>query len=312
MTCYQSTNLPSGFPTTGRTSYATEAECNQACKEGACCEGVACSVKPACQCKCQSGSCCGPDTYTNITNETGPRCREETQAECAARGGVWRCGLPCRGVTYDPATGYGLGSEICLPQDGNPFISPVFMGVGTVCTTGTCLPCGCEPPKLQTLTISTGSPQNASGFYQTDGNVFSQIVDVLGNKTFTLSFFRSSAAVPFEHTNSESLLCLRSSSNCNFAGQQSELDAMQTGEVIWRSLATCPASDSEGMCLSDVWAKVSVSGTQYIVKWGTRDLFFSSCSGASYTSTFLGSSFVSSSGDTNGKLFSLQATVALA
>jgi len=33
-----------------RTGYKTEAECLQACKEGACCEGTTCSVKPQCQC----------------------------------------------------------------------------------------------------------------------------------------------------------------------------------------------------------------------------------------------------------------------
>lgn len=51
MPCYQSTNLPGGFSTTGRTSYATEADCLQACKEGACCEGTSCTVKPQCQCQ---------------------------------------------------------------------------------------------------------------------------------------------------------------------------------------------------------------------------------------------------------------------
>lgn len=51
MPCYQSTNLPSGVTTTGRTSYKTEVECNQACKDGACCEGTSCSVKPECQCQ---------------------------------------------------------------------------------------------------------------------------------------------------------------------------------------------------------------------------------------------------------------------
>lgn len=51
MPCYQSTNLPSGITTTGRTSYATEADCLQACKEGACCEGTTCSIKPQCQCQ---------------------------------------------------------------------------------------------------------------------------------------------------------------------------------------------------------------------------------------------------------------------
>lgn len=51
MPCYQSTNLPGGVTTTGRTSYATEADCLNACKEGACCEGATCTVKPACQCQ---------------------------------------------------------------------------------------------------------------------------------------------------------------------------------------------------------------------------------------------------------------------
>jgi len=31
--------------------FTTEAECNQACQEGACCEGTSCSVKAACQCQ---------------------------------------------------------------------------------------------------------------------------------------------------------------------------------------------------------------------------------------------------------------------
>ena len=32
-------------------SYRTEAECNQACQEGACCDGTTCTVKPQCQCQ---------------------------------------------------------------------------------------------------------------------------------------------------------------------------------------------------------------------------------------------------------------------
>ena len=31
--------------------FRTEAECNQACREGACCEGTTCTVKPQCQCQ---------------------------------------------------------------------------------------------------------------------------------------------------------------------------------------------------------------------------------------------------------------------
>jgi hypothetical protein len=51
MPCYQSANFPSGFTTTGRTGYATEADCLNACKEGACCEGTSCSIKARCQCQ---------------------------------------------------------------------------------------------------------------------------------------------------------------------------------------------------------------------------------------------------------------------
>jgi hypothetical protein len=79
MPCYQSTNLPGGVTTTGRTSYLTEAECNQACKEGACCEGTTCSVKPACQCQgtgkvfkgvgttCSPNPCCSCESLVSVT-----------------------------------------------------------------------------------------------------------------------------------------------------------------------------------------------------------------------------------------------------
>jgi hypothetical protein len=158
MPCYQSTNLPGGVTTTGRTSYKTEADCNQACKEGACCEGASCSVKPACQCKCVSGSCCGPDTFTNANGETGPKCRNETQAACEARGGVWRCGVDCIGLQGDPIAGYPLGAGICTSL-ASSVNSPVFKGVGTTCGTN---PCSlCDSPS-----ISIGTTGTASGFYQ--------------------------------------------------------------------------------------------------------------------------------------------------
>ena len=40
-----------GSGQSGGGGYATEADCNNACKEGACCEGATCTVKPACQCQ---------------------------------------------------------------------------------------------------------------------------------------------------------------------------------------------------------------------------------------------------------------------
>lgn len=55
MPCYQSNNVPSGYGKIGTGGYATEAECLQACKEGACCNGTTCSVKPQCQCDAAAG-----------------------------------------------------------------------------------------------------------------------------------------------------------------------------------------------------------------------------------------------------------------
>lgn len=121
-------------------SYTTEAECNQACQEGACCEGTTCTVKPQCQCQCTSGSCCGPDTFTNSNGETGPRCRNESESACTARGGVWRCGVFCVGLQGDQFAGQPLGSGICTSLVGSPS-SPVFKGVGTTCSGSPCKCC---------------------------------------------------------------------------------------------------------------------------------------------------------------------------
>jgi hypothetical protein len=144
MPCYQSTSLPSGVTTTGRTSYATQADCLQACQEGACCEGTSCSVKPQCQCKCRSNSCCGPDTMT-VNGVTGPRCRGGTESECAARGGVWR---PCYGCSADAAT---PDNSICSPGDRPQANAPSFKGVGTTCTPN---PCCCPNVATVSVTIS--------------------------------------------------------------------------------------------------------------------------------------------------------------
>jgi len=49
MPCRQASTFNGTAASSG--SYATEAECNQACKDGACCEGTSCTVKPQCQCQ---------------------------------------------------------------------------------------------------------------------------------------------------------------------------------------------------------------------------------------------------------------------
>jgi hypothetical protein len=41
----------SGFGANDASGYATEADCLNACNEGACCEGTTCSIKPQCQCQ---------------------------------------------------------------------------------------------------------------------------------------------------------------------------------------------------------------------------------------------------------------------
>ena len=123
-------NGTTGSGKTGGGGHATEADCLNACKEGACCEGTTCTVKPQCQCQCTSGSCCGPDTIT-VDGINRPRCRGGTKAECDQRGGLWACGFTC---SVDEKTGVGACSSVMM---GNPN-EPVFKGVGTVCTPNPC------------------------------------------------------------------------------------------------------------------------------------------------------------------------------
>lgn len=52
MPCYQLNTQPPGFYKIGSGGFASEAECLEACKEGACCESDGtCNVRPQCQCQ---------------------------------------------------------------------------------------------------------------------------------------------------------------------------------------------------------------------------------------------------------------------
>ena len=52
MPCYQLNTQPQGHYKIGQGGYATEADCLNACKEGACCESNGtCNVRPQCQCQ---------------------------------------------------------------------------------------------------------------------------------------------------------------------------------------------------------------------------------------------------------------------
>lgn len=98
MPCYQPTNFPPGFTTTGRAGFATEADCLAACQEGACCEGTTCSVKPQCQCQgtgktfqgvgtvCTPNPCvcCNSDGTPKVVPSDCGRC----YCYCTANGGT--------------------------------------------------------------------------------------------------------------------------------------------------------------------------------------------------------------------------------
>jgi hypothetical protein len=124
MTCYQSTslNLPGGFTTTGRTSYTTEAECNEACREGACCEGTTCTVKPACQCQGTGKTFKGVGTVCASLNGAcceGTTCSIKTSCECAGTGKTFKgvgttCeGNPCQCCNPNGTPKSGSGCGLC-------------------------------------------------------------------------------------------------------------------------------------------------------------------------------------------------------
>ena len=80
MPCYQQPPFAGATPAGGTSSsYTTEADCLNACKEGACCEGTTCSVKPQCQCQGDGkkfqgiGTVCAADTCQFCTVNGFPK-----------------------------------------------------------------------------------------------------------------------------------------------------------------------------------------------------------------------------------------------
>jgi len=72
--------------------FATEPECLQACKEGACCNGTTCSVKPQCQCNAAAG-----EVFRGIGTVCSPN-----PCPCTL-------GLNVRANPYDYSLGAGIG-----------------------------------------------------------------------------------------------------------------------------------------------------------------------------------------------------------
>lgn len=103
--------LANAGPLRSSTSYRTEAECNQACKEGACCEGTTCTVKPACQCQGTGKVFLGVGTTCAAISVNSGRCcfynqsktpfgfyrgvERVTRLYCESRGGTWTAARQC-------------------------------------------------------------------------------------------------------------------------------------------------------------------------------------------------------------------------
>lgn len=136
MPCRQAStyNGVSGSGQSGGGGYATEADCLNACKEGACCDGTTCSVKPQCQCQgtgktfkgvgttcapnpCDcTGACCGP--APNAFYPSRYECVVLTQQQCIAKGGDWRgcnTGCPSSDEINIPSSNLGCASFNPLP-----------------------------------------------------------------------------------------------------------------------------------------------------------------------------------------------------
>ena len=130
MPCYQSANLPGGVTTTGRTSYRTEAECNEACKEGACCEGTVCTVKPQCQCQGSGqtfkgvGTVCSPNPCLCCIN--GTENPQNLSVEVTSVDYV-------PGATYSLA--FSLASTFIVPFSGCPGYADNFFPNSSGCYT---------------------------------------------------------------------------------------------------------------------------------------------------------------------------------
>lgn len=84
MPCQQITNtgISHSPPLSSRSGpFATEAECLEACKEGACCNGTTCSVKPQCQCNAAAG-----EVFKGVGTVCSPNpcCRDSSGVLCTS------------------------------------------------------------------------------------------------------------------------------------------------------------------------------------------------------------------------------------
>lgn len=102
MPCYQASNYPGGVPA-GAVSHATLEDCTEYCKEGACCEGATCSIKP--QCQCQGAN--------QVFEGVGTTC---TPNPCNPSSGACCCCVEIEAFMPFPATSEALALFFCQIQ----------------------------------------------------------------------------------------------------------------------------------------------------------------------------------------------------
>jgi hypothetical protein len=128
MPCYKRTSVPSGGTVVGG-AYRTEAECLQACKEGACCEGTTCSVKPQCQCQGTgkvfqgAGTVCTPNPCDTSCKPCDGRTVPSKATVTAVVDDIILTTDPNTPFTLDQLNGWLAGTYVLNKTDiGNPDI----------------------------------------------------------------------------------------------------------------------------------------------------------------------------------------------
>ena len=220
------------------------------CKDGACCEGTTCTVKPQSECQCTTGRCCGPDTAT-VGGVTVQLCRGGTKQECDQRGGTWTCGYSC---PADEKSGIALCSSAMI---ANPNL-PVFKGVGTTCTPNPCvtpcIPC-CESglsPSYINVTLAT-SVTGVVCRQTTATTTAGPYPDYTASKTVTLS----KALVP---ENNPFAACYRWTFAEDYDSQWAQQGYPQRSEPIATYITIMIAKDCSGAACA-MWWSVSQSVT---------------------------------------------------
>ena len=129
-----------GYGGVSGVGYRTELECQQACGEGACCNGTTCTVKPQCQCDAAAGfgfqgvgTTCSPNPCNIGACCVGASCSQRSEEQCVAGFNV--------GSFFNPqiVSGAFVGDNIpCDPNPCCPTCDPYILNQATNRYSGSC------------------------------------------------------------------------------------------------------------------------------------------------------------------------------